>query len=160
MFRREIPRPFILPQAYIITLEESDKEEVIDQEGKSFPKEVSKLSKLSKELSTKYKDWLKPASPRASPRGLSEFPQEELSFQRGTRAEMSAACLPKPMSHQGKGRPRPPRSGTIVKSLAARFTRDPVKNSSLPRAGTTTLARETREVQAKLEAWSSSPRGC
>ena len=31
------------------------------------------------------------------------------------------------MLHQGKGRPRPPRSGTIVKSLAARFTRDPVK---------------------------------
>ena len=48
-FRREIPRPFILPQAYISTLEESDKEEVVDQEGKSFPKEVSKLST---ELST------------------------------------------------------------------------------------------------------------
>ena len=69
--RSEIPRPYILPQAYISTLEESDKEEVIDQEGKAFPKEVSKLSK---ELSIKYKDWLKSASPRASPRGLSRVP--------------------------------------------------------------------------------------
>ena len=45
----------------------------------------------------------------------------------------------RPMSHQGKGRPRPPRSGTIVKSLAARFTRDPVKKfKPAKRAGTIT----------------------
>ena len=61
----------IHPPSGLPTLKESDKEEVIDQEGKAFPKEVSKLSK---ELSIKYKDWLKSASPRASPRGLSRVP--------------------------------------------------------------------------------------
>ena len=40
----------IHPPSGLPTLKESDKEEVIDQEGKAFPKEVSKLSK---ELSTK-----------------------------------------------------------------------------------------------------------
>ena len=93
LFRRDIPRPFILPQAYIITLEESDKE--VDQEGKSFPKEVSKLSK---ELSTEYKDWLKPASPRASPRGLSEFLQEELSFHK-RRNTCRDVCSTSPQAH-------------------------------------------------------------
>ena len=61
----------------------------------AFPNEVSKLSK---ELSTEYKDWLKPASPRASPRGLSEFLQEELSFHK-RRNTCRDVCSTSPQAH-------------------------------------------------------------